>query len=220
MHKLDILRQLREMKQLSQVDMATYFGFSEAAGRIRVGKWERGDEVPPLKHRARFISYLLDELALRDNLDYFIQIWKILVETWEWPDVTDPELVAYRLQENGLSDIYGYLFTNDPRMSQNYFSLKKESVTIGRLYGCDLVVPIDCNRVSKVHALIFRNHGRAYIKDMNSTLGTYINGVQIGEDYLLEDGQIVTLGANKSHETIFTFVFLVNIDIESTASAL
>lgn len=219
MSKLDILRQLRQMKQLSQTKAAEYFGLAQS-GYQTVGQWERGEEHPALKHRARFISYLLNELGLRDNPTYFIQVWKILAAAWGWPDVTEPELAAYKLPKDSLSNVYGYLLINDSPMNQNIFCLKQESITIGRLYGCDIVVPIEYNRVSKMHALILYNNGKVYIKDANSKLGTFVNGVRIEGEYLLEHGQEVTLGASRAHETVFRFVFLIDMDIESTASAL
>lgn len=99
MSNLVILRQLREMKGLSQKDTARYFGFREESGRLRVGKWERGEEPPALRHRARFMSYLLDELGLRDNPDQFDQVWKILVVAWGWPDEIKPQLAVYNSQK-------------------------------------------------------------------------------------------------------------------------
>jgi hypothetical protein len=38
--------------------MAEYFGFSGHSARIRMGQWENGEEIPPIKHRNTFITYL------------------------------------------------------------------------------------------------------------------------------------------------------------------
>jgi hypothetical protein len=87
---LDILRQLRQIQNVSQTDMAAYFGFRRSA-RTRMSKWEVGSEVPPLKHRERFILYLIDKLRLRNNPERFNDVWQILCKEWNWPSLTERE---------------------------------------------------------------------------------------------------------------------------------
>src|SRR5438445_4227313 len=57
--------------------------------------------------------------------------------------------------------------------------LKDETVTIGRFKGNTIV--IEDASISLMHAKITRKDGQFYLKDLNSTNGTIVNGQPIGE---------------------------------------
>jgi len=86
--------------------------------------------------------------------------------------------------------------------------LKDETVTIGRFKGNTIV--IEDASISLMHAKITRKDGQFYLKDLNSTNGTIVNGQPIGEVRLrdqdrvrfaeittqfLAEGEAVTMGA-------------------------
>ncbi|MGO9113446.1 MAG: SpoIIE family protein phosphatase [Thermoguttaceae bacterium] len=71
------------------------------------------------------------------------------------------------------------------------FPLDRESAVLGRHPDCDIV--LDSGAVSRQHARIQRIDDKFYIEDMQSRNGTYINGRQIGERYLLNDQDRIML---------------------------
>ena len=64
---------------------------------------------------------------------------------------------------------------------------------VGRSRESDVVVPIP--EVSRAHALLWREAGTAWIADLDSTNGTYLNGVEIQSPTTLTPGDTVTLGS-------------------------
>src|SRR6266850_4356162 len=57
--------------------------------------------------------------------------------------------------------------------------LKDETITIGRMKGNTIV--IEDASISLMHAKITRKDGLFYLKDLNSTNGTVVNGQPISE---------------------------------------
>src|SRR5215471_7906645 len=57
--------------------------------------------------------------------------------------------------------------------------LKDETITIGRMKGNTIV--IDDSSISLMHARITRKNGDYYLKDLNSTNGTTLNGQLVAE---------------------------------------
>lgn len=60
---------------------------------------------------------------------------------------------------------------------------------IGRQPGLPLSLP--CNCVSKEHAEIFERDGILWVRDLNSTNGTYVNGKRVYGATKLNEGDIV-----------------------------
>lgn len=89
--RLVVLPQLREAHQITQSDMALYFGLTGRNARITMSRWENGQETPAIRHRARFINYLVDKLELRNDEERFNQVWQILSEEWGWLPLTENE---------------------------------------------------------------------------------------------------------------------------------
>ncbi len=61
--------------------------------------------------------------------------------------------------------------------------------TVGRGSGLDLTLP--CNSVSKEHALIYEREGHLYVRDLNSTNGSYLNGERIVDECAVSEGDIL-----------------------------
>jgi predicted component of type VI protein secretion system len=66
--------------------------------------------------------------------------------------------------------------------------LRDETITIGRLKSNTIV--IEDNSVSLMHAKITRKDGQFYLKDLNSTNGTIVNGQPIGEVRLRDQDKV------------------------------
>ncbi|RMD98262.1 MAG: FHA domain-containing protein [Deltaproteobacteria bacterium] len=69
--------------------------------------------------------------------------------------------------------------------------LDQPKITVGRDPSNTLC--LEGQKVSRHHAVIVRKNGRCYIKDLNSSNGTYVNGEKIAEKRL-EDGDRITMG--------------------------
>jgi predicted component of type VI protein secretion system len=66
--------------------------------------------------------------------------------------------------------------------------LKDETITIGRMKGNTIV--IEDSSISLMHAKITRKDGEYYLKDLNSTNGTVLNGQPLGEAKLRDMDQV------------------------------
>src|SRR3954470_17502577 len=66
--------------------------------------------------------------------------------------------------------------------------LKDETITIGRMKGNTIV--IEDSSISLMHAKITRKDGQFYVKDLNSTNGTMVNGQPIGEAKLRDHDKV------------------------------
>ncbi|MFZ0015507.1 MAG: FhaA domain-containing protein [Acidimicrobiia bacterium] len=72
----------------------------------------------------------------------------------------------------------------------------RNRVFVGRSPDCDVVIPHD--DVSRRHALVYRQGGRAYLQDLNSANGSSVDGNRAGSQAMgLSDGSIVDLGAHR-----------------------
>src|SRR5215471_9455956 len=66
--------------------------------------------------------------------------------------------------------------------------LKDDTITIGRMKGNTIV--IEDSSISLMHAKITRKDGNFYLKDLNSTNGTTVNGQPITEVRLEDKAKI------------------------------
>ncbi len=69
------------------------------------------------------------------------------------------------------------------------------SLFIGRSDICN--ISFDDERLSKQHFVIEVNKMGCYIEDLESTNGTFVNGVKIGSRRMLLDGDVITAGREK-----------------------
>jgi FHA domain-containing protein len=72
------------------------------------------------------------------------------------------------------------------------FSLDRE-ITVGRGGGCQVVLADD-TFVSQVHARLFERDGRAWVEDLGSRNGTFVNGKRIDAATRLRRGDRVQFG--------------------------
>ncbi|HZR14433.1 MAG TPA: FHA domain-containing protein [Acidimicrobiia bacterium] len=66
-------------------------------------------------------------------------------------------------------------------------------ITVGRGGGCQVVLADD-TFVSQVHARVFTRDGRAYVEDLGSRNGTFVNGKRIDVATRLRRGDRVQFG--------------------------
>src|SRR5881398_1802149 len=66
--------------------------------------------------------------------------------------------------------------------------LKDETITIGRMKGNTIV--IEDSSISLMHAKITRKNGDFFLKDLNSTNGTFVNGQPVGEARLRDADRV------------------------------
>jgi len=72
------------------------------------------------------------------------------------------------------------------------FPIKPGRTTIGRDISNAIVISDE--RISKFHAAIIYENNLAWIEDMESRNGIYLNGKKLGEKTMLNDGNLIRLG--------------------------
>lgn len=72
------------------------------------------------------------------------------------------------------------------------FDLSNNRMFVGRSADCDVVLPYD--EVSRLHALIVRQHGSIWISDLGSANGTGVDGTAVGRQPAeFNPGSVVTI---------------------------
>jgi pSer/pThr/pTyr-binding forkhead associated (FHA) protein len=79
----------------------------------------------------------------------------------------------------------------DP-MKGREFELGVE-LTVGRAAGCKIALPDD-TFVSQLHARVFRNDEGAFVEDLGSTNGTFLNGRKLAAATKLKAGDHLQIG--------------------------
>ncbi len=69
--------------------------------------------------------------------------------------------------------------------------LERQSLTIGRSDECDIILPD--RQVSRHHARVYWLDGHYYVEDLGSKNGTHVNGQEVTEARLLEDGDEIQI---------------------------
>ena len=78
------------------------------------------------------------------------------------------------------------LIVRDGQGNEQRLPLESEPVTIGKRSANDLVLTNP--NVSRDHCVIMPHEGRYYLRDRRSRNGTYVNGIRVAGDTLLEEG--------------------------------
>ncbi len=73
---------------------------------------------------------------------------------------------------------------------KRHFQLSTPLVKIGRRLDNDLV--IDDPRVSRQHLRLLAKRGKYILHDLNSTAGTYVNGIKV-QEHLLQPGDLINV---------------------------
>jgi pSer/pThr/pTyr-binding forkhead associated (FHA) protein len=91
-------------------------------------------------------------------------------------------------------DVASRLTVTDPKPLRGAaFDLGAE-VTVGRGGGCQIALPDD-TYVSTLHARVFQRDGQAYVEDLGSTNGTYVNGGRVTSPVPLRRGDRLQVGS-------------------------
>lgn len=72
------------------------------------------------------------------------------------------------------------------------WQLRNERMLVGREQPADIIV--DDPAASRRHAQIYKKSGRWYLKDLDSTNGTYLDGPLRGTERILWDGDVFRIG--------------------------
>lgn len=87
------------------------------------------------------------------------------------------------------------------------FALDDEEFTIGRDVKNNIVIDLD--NVSRRHAMVTSREAKYFVKDLNSTNGTYLNDEEIREEQPLRTGDLIKVGG-----AIFKFLTGSNIETQ------
>jgi pSer/pThr/pTyr-binding forkhead associated (FHA) protein len=87
--------------------------------------------------------------------------------------------------------VWERLIANDESLE-----IGRNRATIGRAPDADVVVPHD--DVSRRHALIYRERGQTWLRDLSSANGTFVDGSRIdGKPALVQNGSMVGLSEHR-----------------------
>ena len=76
-------------------------------------------------------------------------------------------------------------------MSGQSWILDQETIIIGRGADCDIVIPE--RQISRHHAQVERRNRGYLLIDLGSKNGTYVNGQEVNQPYLLQDGDEIQI---------------------------
>jgi len=80
------------------------------------------------------------------------------------------------------------------------FPINADEIVLGRDETCDVV--IHDRQISRHHARLERRGAGTYLRDLGSKNGTYLNGQQVSEEMLVQDGDVIQIALAAS------FVFI------------
>lgn len=74
--------------------------------------------------------------------------------------------------------------------------VKARPIIVGRQTGCDVI--LSNHKISRQHAKFWQEKHQLWVQDLNSTNGTWVNGVSINSPTRLKAGDIVQLSADEN----------------------
>lgn len=114
---------------------------------------------------------------------------------------------------------YAYLVLQADRQERPIFALHMLDVAIGRsTTHCALTVPQGHGKVSRVHAKITRYGDQIWLQDLDSSHGTYVNGVRIGQGVFLQPGDMITLGDRAAGPGVYACEFVQRLPDDALAT--
>jgi len=102
-------------------------------------------------------------------------------------------------EEPDSTEILAELLYTEREKEKISFSINKDITEIGRAENNDLIIKYD-PEISSRHAVIRRKNRIFFIEDLNSTNGTYVNGIKINSTVELKNKDEIKMGQN-------TFIF-------------
>jgi diguanylate cyclase (GGDEF)-like protein len=129
--------------------------------------------------------------------------------TDEWDEdtsATDLDEIQRKIEEAGSAKRRACLTVLTGRSSGKLFKVTKGALTIGRSPSAELRLEDD--GISRNHARIRADTGRAFIEDMQSRNGTFVNGERITITVELRDGDKIQVGRG----TVLRFGFQDQLD--------
>jgi pSer/pThr/pTyr-binding forkhead associated (FHA) protein len=141
-------------------------------------------------------------LVLRRRRDAFPEI--AFAEKKQAPenDVTQIESQPEKpLRSGPVPGIYGKIEVLVNGQQINTYLVTNNPLTIGRDPAQALAI-IQESIVSKLHCSIFHRDGQVYVKDLNSTNGTYVNEEKVSEREL-HDADVIFLGRKGTIRIVF-----------------
>jgi len=160
------------------------------------------DNTIPLIHiytggRPRLMNILCDYAMMNCAVEEKYEVTKEIIEE----AVTELQWQPYeqrfgrvrtesRSTVNGSTENSAKLIVTKDEKYIGKFYLNKEYFSIGRRADNDFL--IDDKKVSRYHAQIVTNNGVSYLRDLDSTNGTYI-GTDLVETHHLSDGEIFSI---------------------------
>ncbi len=148
---------------------------------------EDAEELAPLRRRVEEELYALaEETVTRNGYEVLGPLSVSLTEDPELKSGTFYIDCQFQEQEGFRADFV--VTTRDGRR----FPLPKGTTSIGRLAGS--TITLEDPRVSRKHAEIVVEEGKAVIYDVGSTNGTLVNGIKVGRPVELAPGDVITVG--------------------------
>ena len=80
------------------------------------------------------------------------------------------------------------LEVNCPGEATQLFELGEEEIVLGRSPEC--AIPLNVDNVSRRHARVFLRNDEFHIEDLESTNGTYVNGIKVAKCILRNNDHI------------------------------
>lgn len=147
--------------------------------------------------RPRLINILCDYALMNCAVENKDKVTRVVIDEavselqWQPYEQRFGRVKSYSAQDSGLGNdnVARLIVSKDDKQIGN-FDLNKEYFSIGRRADNDFL--IDDKKVSRYHAQIVTNNGDSYLRDLDSTNGTFIEG-DLVETHHLTDGEIFTI---------------------------
>src|SRR5688572_7643975 len=82
-----------------------------------------------------------------------------------------------------------------PHLAPVELTARTSGLTIGRHEQCDICLPADAEKVSRMHARFVFDGARWHVADLGSRWGTFVNGIKLtpNTDVPLNDGDLIRI---------------------------
>lgn len=130
-----------------------------------------------------------------------------VTEDWdETTNATDIEEVRQKLSSNGGTRARPVLTILTGSMSGQLFKVTKGAAVIGRAQNAE--VRVEDDGISRTHARLRAETDKAWVEDMGSRNGTFVNGTKISAPVELHEGDKIQVGRG----TVIRFGFQDDLD--------